>query len=69
MKVYDLHYFSFWFEIIYRYSKLEPLPRFGYMSHMYADIYVPNWKWLKTFLGSCPNLKIPHLGNDLLNSS
>ncbi|XP_010445943.1 PREDICTED: putative FBD-associated F-box protein At5g53635 [Camelina sativa] len=38
-------------------SKLEPLPQFGYMSHLFAFIYVPDLKWLLTLLGSCPNLK------------
>ncbi|XP_010474185.1 PREDICTED: putative FBD-associated F-box protein At5g53635 [Camelina sativa] len=44
-------------KIIFHYSKLEPMPQFGYMSRLYAYIYVPDLKWLLTLLASCPNLK------------
>jgi len=27
-------FFSLWFQLIYQYSMLEPLPQFGYMSRL-----------------------------------
>ncbi|KAG7574494.1 F-box domain [Arabidopsis suecica] len=40
-----------------QYSKVEPLPQFGYMSDLAAEICEPDLKCLPTFLESCPNLK------------
>ncbi|XP_010429144.2 PREDICTED: putative FBD-associated F-box protein At5g53635 [Camelina sativa] len=46
------------FKVIHQYSKLEPLPQFGYMSRLCLDLHASELKWLTTtFLESCPNLK------------
>ncbi|XP_010445939.1 PREDICTED: putative FBD-associated F-box protein At5g53635 [Camelina sativa] len=45
------------FELLCEYSKLEPLPQFGYMSCLQVELYYSHVKWLPTFLGSFPNLK------------
>ncbi|ESQ46458.1 hypothetical protein EUTSA_v10000471mg, partial [Eutrema salsugineum] len=45
------------FKVIHYYSKLEPLPHFGYMSRLDITLCVSDLKWLPTFLEHCPNLK------------
>ncbi|EOA29168.1 hypothetical protein CARUB_v10025437mg [Capsella rubella] len=45
------------FKVIHQYSKLEPLPPFGYMTRLCLRLRTSEVKWLPTFLESCPNLK------------
>ncbi|EOA13379.1 hypothetical protein CARUB_v10026417mg [Capsella rubella] len=44
-------------QLLCEYSKLEPLPQFGYMSRLQVELYYSHSKWLPTLLESCPNLK------------
>ncbi|CAA7032702.1 unnamed protein product [Microthlaspi erraticum] len=48
---------SFTFRLICRYSELEPLPQFCYMSDLCVAVHPTKLKQLETFLESCPNLK------------
>ncbi|CAH2070075.1 unnamed protein product [Thlaspi arvense] len=52
-RVSDLSITSSSLEVIYRYSKVEPLPQFSCVS----SLCVTNFEWLPTFLESFPNLK------------
>ncbi|KFK26985.1 hypothetical protein AALP_AA8G319400 [Arabis alpina] len=45
------------FKLIRQYSKLEPLPQFGYMSRLRVTLHVSDFEWLPTFLERCANLK------------
>ncbi|KAG7585982.1 F-box domain [Arabidopsis thaliana x Arabidopsis arenosa] len=44
-------------EVIYDYSRCEPLPLFPNLSFLSADFYDRRWEILPIFLESCPNLK------------
>ncbi|XP_019095629.1 PREDICTED: putative FBD-associated F-box protein At5g53635 [Camelina sativa] len=44
-------------KLLYEYSKLESLPRFGYMSRLDIDLSYSHMKWLPSFLESFPKLK------------
>ncbi|KAG7660050.1 F-box domain [Arabidopsis suecica] len=44
-------------EVIYDYSRCEPLPLFRNLSSLRVDFYGYKWEMLPIFLESCPNLK------------
>ncbi|CAL9241889.1 unnamed protein product [Arabidopsis halleri] len=44
-------------EVLYHYSKLEPIPRFHNLSHLQAAFSSSSLQLLPAFLESCPNLK------------
>ncbi|KAG7543876.1 F-box-like domain superfamily [Arabidopsis thaliana x Arabidopsis arenosa] len=44
-------------EVIYDYSRCEPMPLFPNLSFLSVDFYDRRWKILPFFLESCPNLK------------
>ncbi|KAG7658613.1 F-box domain [Arabidopsis suecica] len=44
-------------EVIYDYSRCEPLPLFCNLSYLSVDFYNNSWEILPIFLESCPNLK------------
>ncbi|CAA7032704.1 unnamed protein product [Microthlaspi erraticum] len=56
-KVRDMTICKDTFKLICKYSRLEPLPQFGHLSHLRVTLYVSQMKWLPTFLERCPNLK------------
>ncbi|XP_019093816.1 PREDICTED: putative FBD-associated F-box protein At5g53635 [Camelina sativa] len=58
-RVMDMTISSDTLKVIHQYSKLEPLPQFGYISRLCLDnLHASEVKWLTTtFLESCPNLK------------
>ncbi|KAL9283337.1 putative FBD-associated F-box protein [Arabidopsis thaliana] len=57
LKVSDMTIWVDTFKLICKYSELESLPRFGYMSRLHVTLCIYDLKWLPTFLESCPNLK------------
>ncbi|KAG7537800.1 FBD domain [Arabidopsis suecica] len=56
-KVMDMTISKESFKLIHQYSKLEPLPQFGYMSRLCVSLDESSLEWLARFLQSCPNLK------------
>lgn len=58
MHVLDMHIFYHEsFQLMYQYSRLEPLPQFRYMSYLHVTLDVSHLKWMPTFLVSFPNLE------------
>ncbi|ESQ27247.1 hypothetical protein EUTSA_v10018570mg [Eutrema salsugineum] len=56
-KVKDMIIASSTLEVIYDYSRCEPLPLFRNLSFLRVEFYGYRWKMLPIFLESCPNLK------------
>ncbi|CAA7024331.1 unnamed protein product [Microthlaspi erraticum] len=56
-KVRDMTLSAQMFEVLYEYSRSEPLSRFGYMSSLHLRLCVPQYQLLPTVLESFPNLK------------
>uniref|UniRef100_A0A1J3FW54 Putative FBD-associated F-box protein n=1 Tax=Noccaea caerulescens TaxID=107243 RepID=A0A1J3FW54_NOCCA len=56
-KVRDMTICRCTFKLICQYSRFQPLPQFGYMSHLFVTLRVSDLKSLPTFLESCPKLK------------
>ncbi|CAL9243415.1 unnamed protein product [Arabidopsis halleri] len=57
LKVSDMKIWLDTFKLICKYSKLESLPQFGYLSCLHITLRISDLKWLPRFLKSCPNLK------------
>ncbi|XP_020891517.1 putative F-box/FBD/LRR-repeat protein At1g66300 [Arabidopsis lyrata subsp. lyrata] len=51
-------------EVIYDYSRCEPLPLFRNLSSLSIDFYIHKWEILPLFLESCPNLKSLAVGSN-----
>jgi len=48
-------FFSLWFQLIYQYSMLEPLPQFGYMSvYELVSMHLINLNSCQSFLRASP---------------
>ncbi|CAA7062021.1 unnamed protein product [Microthlaspi erraticum] len=56
-RVKDMTISSTTLEVIYDYSRCEPLPLFRKLSFLRVDFDGYNWEMLPIFLQSCPNLK------------
>ncbi|KFK42246.1 hypothetical protein AALP_AA2G230300 [Arabis alpina] len=50
-------------EIIYDYSRCEPLPLFSNLSSLRVEFHDYSWEMLPMFLESCPNLKYLVVGS------
>ncbi|XP_018455101.2 F-box/LRR-repeat protein 13-like [Raphanus sativus] len=56
-RVKDLTIASSTLEVIYDYSRCEPLPLFRNLTFLRVEFYGYRWEMLPVFLESCPNLK------------
>lgn len=56
-KVREINIYADCLEMFWQYSKLAPLPQFGYLSRLDVYLCTPGLKWLLTFLATCPNLE------------
>lgn len=56
-RVKDMTIASSTLEVIYDYSRCEPLPLFRNLTFLRVEFYGYRWEMLPVFLESCPNLK------------